>query len=444
MQTKSLTLWIIATLSIFACTLGQAPPERSFPEPAPVIDADSPPQTDAPLMPPSGNVIPPENLTYLGAFRLPDASGGSNWEYSGHGLTYYPQGDQAQNKDDFVGSLFGFGHDQQLQVSEISIPNPIISKNLDELNTATTLQPFADISDGLFVPEEMSIPRAGIAYLDERLYFNFGQHIQDFEPSHGSANFDLNNLQVEGAYVFGNYTNYITNDYLFEIPAEWATALGGRFLASGRAREGFWSGRGPGLFAYNPAIVEDGVLTDIAPLLLYGTQQEGIPDIVSDESMAVNDYHEADHWWGGAWLRTGESAAVVFAGTKALGNEWYGYANGAVWEHDCAENNSCPEMPEWPYDDRGFWAEDYQAQIIFYDPTQLVAVANGELESWQPQPYATLDLTEYLFAPELDFANYKRDYIGAVAFDRERGLLYIIERLADEYKSVIHVWRVEG
>ena len=327
--------------------------------------------------------------------------------------------------------------------SEISIPAPIISKNLDDLNTATTLQPFADISRGLFVPEEMSIPRAGIAYHDKRLYFNFGQHIQDFEPSHGSASLDLDNPQAEGAYIFGNYTNYITNDYLFEIPPEWAVALGGRFLASGRAREGFWSGRGPGLFAYNPAIVEGGVLTDIAPLLLYGTQQEGIPEIVSDESMAVNDYHEADHWWDGAWLTTGENAAVIFAGTKALGNEWYGYANGVVWEHGCAENNSCPEMPEWPYDDRGFWAEDYQAQIIFYDPTQLVAVANGELESWQPQPYATLDLTEYLFAPKLDFANYKRDFIGAVAFDREHGLLYIIERLADEYKSVIHVWRVE-
>ncbi|MBT3188122.1 MAG: hypothetical protein HN736_15225 [Anaerolineae bacterium] len=33
-------------------------------------------------------------LTYLGAFRLPDASGGSNWEYSGHGLTHRPASEQ--------------------------------------------------------------------------------------------------------------------------------------------------------------------------------------------------------------------------------------------------------------------------------------------------------------------------------------------------------------
>ncbi|MBT3338506.1 MAG: hypothetical protein HN855_02940 [Anaerolineae bacterium] len=441
MKRKSLAIWIIATLTIFACTLGQAPPERSSPEPDTVISTSPAPPADLPSIPPSGNLIHPEDFTYLGVFRLPDASGGSNWEYSGHGLTYYPAADQAQSTGDFVGSLFGFGHDQHLQVSEISIPDPIISKNLDDLNTATTIQPFADISNGLFSPEEMSIPRAGIAYLDERLYFTFGQHIQDFEPSHGSASLNLTN--VEGAYVFSNYTNYITNDYLFEIPPEWAAALGGRSLASGRAREGLWSGRGIGLFAYDPAIVENGVLTDVAPLLLYGVQQDGLPDIVSDESMAVDDYHEADHWWGGAWLTAGENAAVIFAGTKALGNEWYGYANGVVWAHDCAENNSCPEMPEWPYDDRGFWSESYQAQIIFYDPAQLVAVANGELDSWQPQLYAMLDLTEYLFAPELDFANYKRDFIGAIAFDREHGILYVIERLADEYKSVIHVWQVE-
>ncbi len=434
--------WIIFLLLILltACAAPTAATEQTQPELDPALEEPAQPAAELPSIPPSGNLIQPEDLTYLGAFRLPDESGGSNWEYSGHGLTYRPAADQAQNT---VGSLFGFGHDQQLQVSEISIPEPVISKNLDDLNISTTLQPFADISGGIFSPEEMTIPRAGIAYLDERLYFAFGQHIQDFEPSHGSASLDLSAPQIEGAYVFGGYTNYITNDYLFEIPPEWAAALGGCPLASGRAREGLWSGRGPGLFAYNPAIVENGILTDIAPLLLYGVQEEGLPDIVSDESMAVADYHEADHWWGGAWLTAGENAAVIFAGTKALGNEWYGYANGVIWEHGCDEDNSCPEMPEWPYDDRGFWAEEYQAQIIFYGPAQLVAVANGELESWQPQPYATLDLTEYLFAPELDFANYKRDFIGAIAFDREHGRLYMVERLADEYKSVIHVWLVE-
>ena len=169
-----------------------------------------------------------------------------------------------------------------------------------------------------------------------------------------------------------------------------------------------------------------------------------MPDIASDETMAMEGYQDADHWWGGAWLTAGDKAAVIFVGTKAMGNSWYGFANGVVWPLDCMEQDppTCPDVPDWPYDDRGFWAEDYQAQIIFYDPADLTAVARGEIESYAPQPFATLDLTPYLFDPQLDPARYKRDLVGAAAFDRARGLLYIFERMADGDKSLIHVFQV--
>jgi hypothetical protein len=185
-------------------------------------------------------------------------------------------------------------------------------------------------------------------------------------------------------------------------------------------------------------------LTSITPLLLYGTQEAGNPEIITDPSMAMNGYKASDHWWGGAWLTAGDRAAVIFVGTKALGNSWYGFANGVVWPYDCADQTppTCPDIPEWPYSDRGFWAEGYQAQIIFYDPAQLAAVALGQIQPYEPQPYASLDLTPYLFDPELNYAEYKRDLVGACAFDREWGLLYVIERLADDYKSVVHVFQV--
>jgi len=32
--------------------------------------------------------------------------------------------------------------------------------------------------------------------------------------------------------------------------------------------------------------------------------------------------------------------------------------------------------------------------------------------------------------------------IGAAAFDRTNGILYIIERLADDYQSVVHVFQI--
>ncbi len=423
----------------------------------PVSDGDTPDYSAveefSPALPSTNSLIQPDDFTYVGFFRLPEPSGGSDWDYSGHGLTYFPEGDPEGPADGFPGSLFGFGHDHQLLVSEISIPEPVITTNLEEANTAQTLQPFADLTGGIFNPEGMSLPRAGLAYAAEpqpRLHFTFGQHIQDFEESHGWANLNLSNPDAQGPWVFDGYTNYVTNDYLFEIPPHWAEAIApGPLLASGRAREGLWSGRGPALFAYQfgelaAPLPSGGKLGEVIPLLLYGEQQPGQPDLISSSSQAVIDYHEADHWWGGAWLTTGDDSAVIFAGTKALGKEWYGFANGVVWEHDCAEQtpSTCPDPPEWPYDDRGFWAENYQAQLIFYDPAHLAAVARGELESWQPQPYAVLVLDDYLLDPSLDFMEYKRDLVGAVAFDRANGLFFLIERLADEYRSVVHVWRI--
>ncbi len=403
---------------------------------------------------PETDQIHAHDLKYLGYFRLPDGSGGSDWDYSGHGLTYYPDGDPGGESDGYPGSLFGFGHDHQLFVSEINIPVPLATKDLGSSNVADTLQEFSDLTGGMFRAEEMVIPRAGIAFLAKpspRLHFTFGQHIQDFEVSHGWAGLDLDHPDAQGPWVFGGYTNYITNDYLFEIPPDWAQAIApGPLLATGRAREGLWSGRGPGLFAYGPGDMESppaagAVFRDVIPLLLYGEQNAGQPDIVSSPNQSVAGYREADHWWGGAWLTDGDGAAVIFAGTKALGDEWYGFANGVVWEHDCAEHTppTCPDVPEWPYDNRGFWADSYQAQLIFYDPADLVAVARGELNSWEPQIYDTLVLDDFLLDPFLDHGDYKRDLVGAIAFDRENGFLYLVERMADEYRSVIHVWEID-
>jgi len=52
-------------------------------------------------------------------------------------------------------------------------------------------------------------------------------------------------------------------------------------------------------------------------------------------------------------------------------------------------------------------------------------------------------LDEYLFDPGYDFERGKRYLLGAAAFDRENGLLYIVERMADEAeRSLIHVFQV--
>ena len=76
---------------------------------------------------------------------------------------------------------------------------------------------------------------------------------------------------------------------------------------------------------------------------------------------------------------------------------------------------------------------------MFYDPADLGAVARGEMETGEPQPYATLDIDEHLY--HID-STQQKEHLGAASFDRQRGLLYVFEPLADEDKSLIHVWRV--
>lgn len=399
----------------------------------------------------------PEDLAYRGAFRLPDDSVGMGWDYSGHGMSYFPDGDVGGDDDGYPGSLFIVGHDQQLWVGEVSIPAPVDSRNLEDLNVAQTLQSLSDISGGI-VTDALVLPRMGIEYLpaiggmpEEKLHFAIGQHIQGFEPSHGWASTDLDSPNPEGLWLFDGFTNYATNDYLFEIPEEWSAAYTpGYRLACGRFREGVWGGLGPALFAYapwldgNPPLKGDR-LGHVIPLLLYGQQAEGMPELVVEDRMRMQAYAESDHWWGGAWLTASCGESVILTGTKALGKSWYGFANGVVWDYACMDDPAieCPEIPNYPYDDRGFWAEDYQPSILFFDPADLARVAKGEIAAYEPQPYALMDLSDYWFDPEINLEIYKRDLVGAAAFDRGRGILYIIERLGDETKSVVHVFQIQ-
>ncbi|MDB4349513.1 hypothetical protein OAA99_01005 [Omnitrophica bacterium] len=398
--------------------------------------------------------IRPEDLDYKGAFRVPDNAG---WEYSGYAMTYYPDGDPDGPDDGYPGSIFAIGHDHKQHVSEISIPVPVVSpdKDLSKLNTADTLQEFQDITGGMF--GYLEIPRAGLEYLPPKgrqttgkLHFCWGQHFQEREASHGWCELNLSEPQAAGPWFFGGYTNYATNDYIFEIPQDWADSYTpGEYLATGRFRDGHWSGQGPALFAYGPwkegnPPAPKADLAVITPLLLYGIQEPGMIEITNSDSMKMDNFKEADEWSGGAWLTAGKKTAVIFVGTKATGRCWYGFADGVVWPTDADDNTVYPKVPPWPCNDRGWWSEGFKAQIIFYDPADLAAVASGKKKSYEPQPYGSLDLEKYLFDPGTNLERAKRYMVGAASFDRARAILYIIERRADGEKSLVHVWQVGG
>ena len=391
----------------------------------------------------AGRLIQPEDLVYAGAFRLPDEPPEIGWEYGGSAMAYYPHGDPTGQADGYPGSIFGTGNDQQQYVSEISIPAPIISrtKNVKVLNTARTLQPFTDIRGNLSGPLE--IPRVGLEYLPkqgqqttDKLHFCWAQHMEEGEkgPTHGWCDLNLAHPRSAGLWRVGDYDRYVTSGYLFAVPREWADLHApGMLLATGRYRDGGQGGRGPSLFACAPwkhgSPPATGARLSAVPLILYS-------NVTAADQRTMKGYHHSDEWEGGAWLTAGGRSAVMFVGTKGTGARcWYGFADGTVWP----DNPPFPRIPPPPNNDRGWWSEGFQAQMIFYDPDDLAAVAKGQKASHTPQPYAAMNLDPFLYRTN---PPRQKSRVGSMCYDRDKGVLYVFERFADGDKPLVHVWKI--
>ena len=386
-----------------------------------------------------GDLIYPADFTYLGAFRLPDeASGDISWSYGGIGMTYYPHGDPAST-DDYPGSLFSISdYPFNNYVSEFSIPVPVVSahKNLADLPMATTLQPFADITNGrqepgltgLAVVDVQYYPQQGAQTSDKLYWVMFEYYMPEDEFGHGWSELTLSAPQAQGAWRLGDFPTAGVNKYLFEIPTAWADAYTpGLYLAAGRARipnNGSW---GPALHAFGPwndgNPPASGSSVAATQMVYYAYDYD---NYISDHM--ARDYSHADEWQDGAWLTVGDRSAVMLAGVKGLRREYeleyYGDDNV-----DACGNS------------KGWHAEPYYAAVLFYDPALLAASVQGEIEPYEIQPYAMLNLEDYMFQQGC-----RRQTLGGVGYDRERRLVYVLERevLADGGKPIVHVFQLSA
>jgi len=436
-----------------------------------------------------GGLVTPADFEYLGAFRLPGgADRPQTFAYGGNAMTFNPDGDPSGAGDGLPGSLFVMGHDRIAygevpdgnQVAEINIPVPVNSRNIEDLNTAEFIQEFQNVAAGHFT-EYDEIPKVGMQYLNRpetgaKIHIAWGEHLQSEQfPTHGWFNPTLSTPDFQGEWFIGDQDLYSVNGYMFEIPAAWADAYaGGRVLATGRMRDGGQGGMGPTVFAYRPWQADGspppaGTRLEEVPLLLYENAYN-TEDIVR----AMNGYQHPDAWEGGAWLTTPSGKqAVLFAGTKSNGDKyWYGYINPNGPQYACvdanvtdfttcrnADGSACPQEDFSGCCDaeagtcvsnRGWWTTRFDAEFILFDPNDLAKVANGQMESWEPQPYAAIDIDErlYLNPPEWDlvelgWGDQRRTRIGDVSYDRQSGLLYVLELYADGAMPIIHVWQIK-
>lgn len=458
-KTRHAPLWAIVSLiiSILACNL---PAGEATPTPEPLYNpatiyailttstARSPAPTAAPTSAQSAQ--PPVStpgtqplsriteLVYKGAFVFPE---GEEWSWSGHALAYYPGGDPDGPDDGYPGSLYAGGHPEQDLVGEITIPAPVISKNLADLPKATVLQPLADITGGwkdncTFSADCEYREVDGLEYLPNlqkiawnlRDWYNAGGYDQD---SLGWSNLDMSDPQ--GVWHIGErpsennlFHNARTDHYLFTAPQAFADQyLEGKWLIAGGHREAGANGgsQGPSLYALAPW--EDGdppqptQNLDALPLLYY---PEIYPGCLDDPRQCYfPNYRPKDSWNGGAWLEVAGKSAILIVGRKGLGDNCYG-------SPEKCGGDACS-----PY--QGYHAFPYEPQILFYDPQELVEVLAGSREPWTVVPYQVYRPLEELFNPACS-------NLGAATYDRERGLIYITEQEANpDGEIVVHVWQ---
>lgn len=396
-------------------------------------------------------ILTDDDLTYLGAFRLPDGGGGSKsrFGYGGGAMALNPDGDGDGANDGFPGSLYILGHDHDQLVSEVNIPEPKDQRvsGVDKLNSANFLQPFTDITEGLAgsTDDGNGYRVDGLAYLDAqgsqndgnlywtaRTYYNVDT---SSDLSHGMSDTNFSAPNAKGLWRLKDFHSSMTSGYIFPVPKYFADAyLDGKRLISGLFTQQGVSAtsQGPAFFAYAPwkdaldgIAPSVGAVLDAVALTYYPYSDSGYIEgdaHSTEKNSAFPDFQIPDSWDAAAWLDTDDAHAVVVTGQRAIGKTFYGDARPG----DCTI-------------DKGYHGEPYEPSFLFYDPADLAKVAEGKMKPYEVVPYLEWDPSEYMVKTCL------WGLTGAV-YDRENHLFYVLHYNSDttsgEPKPLIYVFRV--
>lgn len=386
------------------------------------------------------------DLTYIGAFRLPkEKNGASRFGYGGGALAFNPHGDPNAAADGFPGSLYIVGHENDQMVAEVNIPAPVDQRNkaLSNLNTASFLQPFADITGGLGRTFDAGNGYRvdGLAYLDAqgaqtspkiywtaRTYYNVDT---SDDLSHGYSETNIANPKAKGLWRLGNYTGMMTGGYIFPVPKYFADAyLGGKRLISGLFTQQGVSAtsQGPAMFAYAPWLENsastgpaNGAKLTTQALLYY--PYTTIFNKGGDPIGNFPDHQVPDHWEAATWVDTPQKHAILVVGRRSMGDTYYGDAR----RDDCDIY-------------KGYHGEPYEPRILFYDPADLALAAEGKKDPTKILPYLEWNPSQF-FTPTCSW-----DLTGAV-YDETQQILYIMHSFADsdggEATPLLYVFKVK-
>lgn len=419
------------------------------------------------------------NFTYLGAFRVPKQDmGGPQYQglaYGGSAIAYNPSHN----------SLFIVGHTDNQQVAEISIPVPINSTVLSNLNTASVLQNLVDITEG----NRTHIKSGGVAEVDNRVQiggilvyndeligsaYNYYDGEQTALLSHFKSSATLSTSgDFLGMYEVGSKPDQVPQagfvaGYMTSIPSNWQTALGGKVLTGQSALSVLArTSSGPSAFAFNPS---DLGLTPApaSPLVYYPIDHQTIGTYYTSQTL----YNKGSHH-SGVIFPSG-TKSIVYFGKQGLGVACYGPGTSIQAEDGnrynyAPPNNTCGGVVMTDTNDpccydpvdlsKGAHAYPYSDYAWAYDADDFARVkAGGRIvdnpsanlvdgvsptspetyKPWHIKPYATWAVT----LPTI--GGYSSGYSGASAYDEVNKKLYIVQVLADESWPLVHVYSVAG
>jgi hypothetical protein len=406
-----------------------------------------------------GERLQPTDLTYEGAFRLPE-----DFNWGARGLCFYPNGAGGNGSLLVTGFelLFDPAHpgescydpnwDCGAYCGEVAIPAPARAADWHDLPEATLLRPLTQFDGDLaatvhreyvHVEDLAYVPRRG-SQTQDKLYGSLvvwyaeGAFGEDTFPTVWLANLD--GTGAHGMFHIGPHETPFhgrkMGAYLFTVPTWYADQyLGGRTLVTGRCRGTPADGtepvttrggsQGPTLFVFRACDTDDptGDL-DALPMLYYRVSFPGCagPNVGDPANCDYPDFTMCDEWTGGAFVEGTGRRAILLLGHKGLGNNCYD--EPPVNCHDPCS------------DDHGYHCQPYERQVIFYDVDALGQTALGQHNPWTVLPYTIWRPTEFYLGPTTCWN------AGGMAFDRENRRLFMVERGLDDdtNAAVVHVW----
>jgi hypothetical protein len=356
------------------------------------------------------------DITYLGAFALPGGTyGSSRFGYGGRALSVF--GD----------TLFVGGHAWDAgSLAQVSIPPTLGTGDWATLPEATVLQPFADVTDGSFDSGWTlygTMPWSDRLIVAASIYYDAAGNQA---TSHAASSLDLSES--------GDFTGFEAIDaaapprsqggYMTAIPVEWQSLLGGPAL-TGQCCIPIISATssGPAATVFDPDDI--GADPSGTTLLWYPLEHE-----IADGTSQNDTFNLATEVVGVAFP-TG-SRSVLFVGRHGTGPYCYGIGTDDPSLH----GNPTGEGSIYCYDpvdsSKGTHSYPYRHQVWAYDAAELVAVVNGDIEPWEPRPYAVWELEGIV-------DDGTATAVGA-AYDPATGRLYMTDAYGEQPQ--VHVFQI--